>query len=90
VYGIVAEAVTNVVRHSGGRTCRVSVTASDVLDVLVEDDGTGISQTARSGVGTQSMRERAEEQGGTFRIESLEGSGTRVRATLPLVRRETA
>lgn len=85
-YGIVVEAVTNVVRHSGGRTCRVAVTTSDVLDVLVEDDGAGISPTARSGVGTQSMRERAEEQGGTFLIESLEGSGTRVHATLPLVR----
>jgi signal transduction histidine kinase len=85
-YGIVAEAVTNVVRHSGARTCRIVVTEHEVLDVLVEDDGAGFSPHARSGVGTQSMRERAEEQGGSLRIEAAEPSGTRVHATLPLVR----
>jgi signal transduction histidine kinase len=89
-YGVVAEAVTNVVRHSRARSCRVAVTSGDVLGVVVEDDGVGIGPSARAGVGTQSMRERAEEQGGSLRIEPVEPSGTRVRATLPLVRRGDA
>jgi signal transduction histidine kinase len=89
-YGIVAEAVTNVVRHSGAGGCRVAVTEGDVLDVVVEDDGTGVSADARSGVGTLSMRERAEEQGGTLRIEDVQPAGTRVHATLPLARRGDA
>ncbi len=89
-YGVVAEAVTNVVRHSRARTCRVAVTDGDVLQVVVEDDGVGIEPGAPAGVGTQSMRERAEEQGGTLCIEPVEPHGTRVRATLPLVRRAGA
>ena len=39
---------------------------------------------AAAGVGTRSMRERAEEQGGSLRIAALSPSGTRVEARMPL------
>ena len=41
------------------------------------------------GVGLVSMRERAEELGGTWSIEPVESGGTRVLARLPLVLSET-
>lgn len=84
-YGIVVEAVTNVVRHSGAEACRVEVVADDEQLVLtVDDDGVGLAPDATVGVGTRSMRERAEEQGGTLFVLGHEPQGTRVRASLPL------
>lgn len=85
VYGVVAEAVTNVVRHAAAGRCWVAVgVVDDELVALVEDDGTGVAASAVAGVGTTSMRERAEEQGGTLTIEPRAPRGTSVRAQLPL------
>jgi signal transduction histidine kinase len=84
-YGIAVEALTNVTRHAGASRCAVEVTAGgDELVVLVDDDGRGLPVDATAGVGTRSMRERAEEQGGTLRIAALEPRGTRVEARIPL------
>jgi signal transduction histidine kinase len=55
------------------------------LAVACEDDGVGVPPDATPGVGTRSIRERAEELGGT--VESTPGPGgrgTRVAARLPL------
>ncbi|MFH8658603.1 sensor histidine kinase [Streptomyces afghaniensis] len=88
VYAVVAEALRNVVRHSGARTCTVTVRggpdADDVLTVSVEDDGHGITPGARPGVGTQSLRERAEALGGRIDWGPGEGShGTRLVLRVP-------
>lgn len=48
----------------------------------IADDGRGLS-SERKGVGLSSMRERAEELGGTCTIESLPANGTHVSARLP-------
>jgi signal transduction histidine kinase len=39
------------------------------------------------GIGSHSMRERAEELGGSFTVEALPNKGTRIVAVLPLKRR---
>ncbi len=83
-YAIVSEAVTNTLRHSGTQTARVTTaTTTDGLRLSVADDGRGISEDARSGVGTRSMRERAEELGGSLTISSPTSGGTLVEAVLP-------
>jgi signal transduction histidine kinase len=87
-YRIAGEAVANALRHGGGR--RASVTARVVDDELhldVVDDGTGFGTGATAGVGLQSMHDRAAEVGGTLVVDSAPGSGTTVRAVLPLQRR---
>lgn len=92
-YAIASEAVINASRHSGAAGCRIEVSAHPpglpgTLDgwthlvVTCDDTGSGVGQDARAGVGTRSMRERAEELGGTLDITSL-APGTRVRAVLP-------
>jgi signal transduction histidine kinase len=84
-YRIAQEALHNVARHAAARTCAVRLDVdADWLVVEVVDDGIGIPEGRRSGVGLQSMRERAAELNGRYRIEPRDGGGTRVRADLPL------
>ena len=86
-YRITQEALTNVVRHAGARSCSVLLALEQearTVRVEITDDGRGLSSERKGvGVGLSSMRERAEELGGTCRIDSLPGSGTRVSARLP-------
>ncbi len=91
-YGVLSEAARNAQRHSGADGCRIVVRRSaDLLDVRCADAGRGPGPAAGSarpgdavGVGTRSMRERAEELGGWVEV-SAAAPGTVVRAVLPLV-----
>lgn len=85
-YRIVLEAVTNAARHAGAARCTVQLTCDDTLGIEVVDDGQGLPEGLHSGVGLSSMRERAEELGGTFTAQRVPLGGTRVQARLPLER----
>jgi two-component system NarL family sensor kinase len=56
----------------------------DALQIEVSDDGQGFEEADRAGVGLTSMRERAEELGGTFAIAKTVPCGTQITACLPL------
>jgi signal transduction histidine kinase len=85
IYHVAAEAVLNAYRHAGAAKVEVTVAAGDQgvsLDVV--DDGIGVDPEARPGVGLQSMRERADELGGTLTVQpGPTGRGTQVRMVLP-------
>lgn len=84
-YRIAREAITNVVRHARATRCGVRLEATgSQLAITVIDDGIGIDLSARGGVGLISMRERAEELGGTFDVGPAAATGSRVHATLPV------
>lgn len=84
-YWITVEAMTNAVRHSGGSRCAVTIQASDhELEVTVSDDGRGLDEAHRPGVGLRSMRERAAEVGGAVAVRTGSTGGTVVSARLPL------
>lgn len=88
VFRIAEEAMTNALRHSQARHCRIGLQADDEQLVLtIEDDGHGIRPSSGRGVGLHSMRERAEELGGSLEIIAT-GAGTRIIATLPLASAE--
>src|SRR5690242_14707740 len=77
------EAVTNVVKHSGARSCEVRLTSEDgdaKLDVT--DDGRGAT-SLDGGAGLAGMRERVELVGGTLRVGSDNGHGMRVQVSVP-------
>nr|WP_255502292.1 histidine kinase [Cellulomonas sp. JH27-2] len=76
------EAVHNVVKHAGATRVDVVVEVGTALTLTVVDDGTG-HDWGMPGVGLASMRERADELGGTF-TAGPGPSGGRVRATYPL------
>jgi signal transduction histidine kinase len=83
-YRIVQEALTNVVRHAMASHCsiRMRLEEARALSIEIEDDGRGIRDEDRAGVGMMSMRERTEELGGWCTVRRLEG-GTLVEAFLP-------
>jgi signal transduction histidine kinase len=85
-YRIVQEALANVVRHARASHCSIRIRLDEeacALSVEVEDDGRGIRDEDRAGVGMSSMRERTEELGGRCTVRPLAGGGTLVRAVLP-------
>ncbi len=93
VYRIAQEALTNVVRHAAARHCDLQLTLDEsegLLSLSIQDDGSGLTASRGMGVGLTSMRERAEELGGTWTIEQVESGGTRVLARLPYVHSEMA
>ncbi|HEX4965893.1 MAG TPA: sensor histidine kinase [Thermoanaerobaculia bacterium] len=74
------EAVTNVIRHAGAATCRITLEQSAGETRLeVHDDGRG--GAAPEGIGLASMRERVEGLGG--RLERRLGTGTSLLVTVP-------
>ena len=85
VYRISAEALTNVVRHAGAKSCTVRLTVAERLELEISDDGCGIAAAARAGVGLISMRERAAELGGACQVAPAQGGGTSICVWLPLV-----
>jgi signal transduction histidine kinase len=83
-YRIAMEAITNVVRHARASRCVVTVSVSRVLELTVTDNGAGARADARPGVGLASMRERADELGGSCTMTGRVDGGTIVHAVIPL------
>jgi two-component system sensor histidine kinase DesK len=74
------ESVTNVVRHAGAGTCRITLEQTgEETRLEVSDDGRGGS--APEGIGLASMRERVEGLGG--RLDRLAETGTSLLIVLP-------
>jgi signal transduction histidine kinase len=87
LFRIVAEAVRNAAHHGGARHVEVDL-AGAPLRVRIIDDGCGFREGASSGFGVAgygliAMRERAEQVGGQFSLESVRGAGTLVQVVLP-------
>jgi len=92
VYRCAQEALSNVARHAGAKTVRVSAAFGAGEFVLqVQDDGQGfiaperVSDLAAAGhYGLMGMQERAELIGGRLTIQSAPGVGTTIELLLPL------
>jgi two-component system, NarL family, sensor histidine kinase UhpB len=91
LYRIVQEALSNVARHSNAGTVRLRLSyAGGSVTAMVDDDGRGFDVAAEmtsGGLGLFGMQERAGYVGGTVKIDSEPGRGTRVRAVIPVVER---
>ncbi|HEY6759921.1 MAG TPA: GAF domain-containing protein [Baekduia sp.] len=82
-YFIVAEALTNVIKHAQADRAHVKTTLEDrMLRIEVRDDGIG--GTDPDGHGLIGMRDRVTALGGRLDIASPASGGTLVSATLPL------
>jgi signal transduction histidine kinase len=82
-YFIVAEALTNVVKHAHAEHAEVSVSVEDgTLRVEIRDDGIGGADP--DGHGLVGIGDRVTALDGRLDIDSPPGGGTRLVATLPL------
>ena len=85
-YYVVAEAIANAQKYSHASLVQVRVSVrADSLSIEVFDDGIG-GAAERPGSGLEGLRDRAEAIGGTMRLSSHAGSGTRVSVAIPASR----
>jgi signal transduction histidine kinase len=93
MYRIAQEAVNNLMRHSKATEAKLSLSAvSDVAcEMTISDNGVGFNPAeGKPGhLGLHTMRERADEIGADFDIESTPGGGTTVRVTWALEDEDT-
>ena len=88
-YYLLAEALTNIAKHADARTVHVQVATDDtdtgvhVLRVAVRDDGRGGANPS-GGSGLVGLKDRVEALGGCLWLDSPPGTGTTLRAELPL------
>lgn len=91
LYRIAQEAVTNVAKHAGARNLWLwAKPMKRHFALSIRDDGCGFDQASvmadpcgRTGIGLFGMKERAALVGGTVRVWSVPGSGTRVVVRVP-------
>lgn len=88
LYRITQEALNNSLKHAEGTCETVRICVEDRMVVLeVTDNGRGFDPEhldQGGGIGLASMHERARQLGGTLTIVSGKGTGTTVKASVPL------
>ncbi|GHD25757.1 sensor histidine kinase [Nocardiopsis kunsanensis] len=86
LFRVAQEALTNVARHAQASRAVVTLSYLDEVVLLdVRDDGRGMARGRSGGFGLSSMRQRIRSIGGSVEIESEDGRGTAVSASVPVV-----
>ncbi len=93
LYRVVQEALHNVAKHAQAKTATIQMSREDsVVRLYIEDDGQGMTKpagfTGRS-FGLAGMRERISMLGGSVKVSSSKGEGTRIEVTVPAPPRVT-
>lgn len=84
-YFIVAEAVTNAVKHAQASQIDISLELTgDILRIRVADDGVGGVAGAAAGSGLTGLADRVAAFDGTLSIESPPGEGTSILVRIPV------
>ncbi|MGW0620414.1 GAF domain-containing protein [Streptomyces sp. NPDC002765] len=86
VIAVLSEALTNIARHSGAQRADVALeTDGREVRLTVADNGRGIPDGGRRS-GLRNMAERAEQLGGSLRVDCPEGGGTTLVWLVPVER----
>lgn len=82
---ILKEAINNVAKYSQATYVDISLNLKNqLLFIQIKDDGIGFDPQETYGNGLKNIRTRCEDMNGTCEIASSKGSGTTIKATLPL------
>jgi len=92
IYRIMQEALNNISKHSKANLVNLTLQKEeDKIEFILQDHGQGFDlnavyslKSSERGLGLAGMRERTLLSGGSFSIESSQGSGTTIRASWPL------
>jgi signal transduction histidine kinase len=83
-YFVCSEGLANVAKYAAASRAAISVApGAGTIVIVVSDDGVG-GADPRTGSGLTGLADRVEALGGTFRVESRPGRGTRLAAEIPL------
>ena len=82
LFRIAQEALTNVLKHAQASRVKVQlILADDLVRLIIQDNGKGFElqePEANKGIGLHSLRERVQRIGGSIRIETAPGQGTKL------------
>jgi two-component system, NarL family, sensor histidine kinase DesK len=81
---VVREATTNVIKHSGARTCRIMLENGVAWSLTVRDDGRGRVSMTDEGNGLRGLRERLTKLGGA--LTTSDAGGFALQASVPLAK----
>lgn len=85
LYRIIQELVHNAMKHSQSSICFVSINAnSELLNILVEDQGIGLKDSTKNGQGLLSIAKRVANIDGNIEINSFENKGTSILIEIPI------
>lgn len=88
LFRIFQETLNNILKHAKARHVQVEIVkGEDHLELVIEDDGVGFDDTARNkprSFGLRGIHERIAHLGGTVKISSVVGEGTRIAIFVPL------
>lgn len=93
IYRISQEAMNNIIKHADAQEFAVQIVNDEKsIDLIISDDGKGIPPSKltqnglhKTGIGMQTMKERAENFNGTFKISSIENEGTTITVSFPKI-----
>jgi len=88
LFRIFQEALNNILKHAKARNAQIEVVkGTNHLELIISDDGVGISDTARNkprSFGLRGIHERVAYLGGTVRISGSANNGTQIAIFVPL------
>ena len=85
LYRIIQELVNNAMKHSQSSLCFVSLNANtEILNILVEDQGIGLKEGTKNGQGLISIAKRVANIDGNIEISSFENKGTSILIEIPI------
>ena len=85
LYRIAQEAVTNALKHAKPTDIVICIERQkDEIHLVITDNGTPRRRGKRGGLGIQMMQYRANVSGGTLKVESKQGKGTKVTCRVPV------
>lgn len=84
-FRLLQEFIQNSLKHAQCSKINLQLsTTAGRLQIQASDDGRGFdTETESGGIGLQNMKRRAEEMHAVFKLESLPGSGTRLKLEIP-------
>jgi len=91
LFRVLQEGISNTLRHAKASKLEISLKRVDDTAIMrIFDDGIGFNKDDRSvgSYGLETMKERAEEIGGTLKIISLKETGTQIELKIPLGKQE--
>jgi signal transduction histidine kinase len=89
IFRVMQEAFHNIAKHSKAERATLCLAKNGgSIELCIKDHGTGFDVNAclskGKGLGLTSMRERTELSGGSFKVESMIGAGTTIKAAWPV------